>query len=42
MECFVRSLKGMRCECQAYCTRQQLLFLLNFAQAMLDDLGIQT
>ena len=42
MECFVRSLKGMRCECQAYCTRQQLIFLLNFAHAMLEDLGIQT
>jgi hypothetical protein len=42
MECFVRSLKGMRCECQGYCTHQQILFLINFAHAMLDDLGIKT
>jgi hypothetical protein len=42
MECFVRSLRGMRCECQAYCTPQQMLLLLNFAHAMLDELGIRT
>lgn len=42
MECFVRSLKGMRCECQGYCTKHQFLFLVNFANTMLDDLCIDT
>ena len=42
LECFVRSLKIMRCECQAYCTLQQTLFLINFAHHMLEDLDIKT
>ncbi|MGD2126273.1 MAG: hypothetical protein PVG99_09350 [Desulfobacteraceae bacterium] len=42
MEFFIRSLKGLRCECQAYCTPEQIQFILNFAHHMLTDLAIRT
>ncbi len=41
-EFFVRSLTGMRCECQDYCTPQQQTFILSFIQGMIETLGIKT
>ena len=41
-EFFIRSLKGMRCECQRYCDRQQRDFILNFVDGMTDALDIRT
>ena len=42
MEFFVRSLKNMRCTCPGYCTSQQINFIINFANGMIEDLGIRT
>ena len=42
IECFVRSLKGMICECQDYPTPGQMTFILDFAHQMIKDLGIKT
>lgn len=42
LEFFVRSLKVMRCECQDYCTSQQISFITNFAHDILEDLQIKT
>jgi hypothetical protein len=42
MEFFVRPLHSMHCTCCAYTTRQQRDFILNFANTMIRDLGIQT
>lgn len=41
-EFFIRSLKGMRCECQKYSTPQQTDFILNFLHGMIDALNIKT
>ena len=41
-ELFVRTLEGMGCICQNYATPQQREFILNFSQAMLDALDVQT
>ena len=35
LEFFIRSLAGMRCRCQAYCTPQQRDFVLRFADGRL-------
>jgi hypothetical protein len=42
LEFFIRSLKGMRCECQAYALSQQRNFILDFAHGMIEELGIST
>ena len=42
MELFVRSLKGLRCECQGYATSEQTRFILDFAHTMIRDLEIRT
>jgi len=42
LELFVRSLKGMRCDCQAYCTPSQRDYVFRFAQGIIDRLGIRT
>ena len=42
IEFFIRNLKDLQCTCQDYCTSQQKDFLINFAQKMIDDLGIKT
>ena len=41
-EFFIRSLKGMQCECQNYSTPQQTEFILNFVHGMIDALNIKT
>ena len=41
-EFFVRSLKTMRCDCQGYCSPQQLEFILNFVHHMIGTLNIKT
>ncbi len=41
-EFFVRTLKGMGCNCQNYATPQQREFILNFSQIMIDALDVQT
>ncbi len=42
LEFFVRSLKNMRCACPAYCTRQQRDYIINFANNMIENLGIRS
>lgn len=42
LELFIRSLKGMRCDCQAYCTDQQRDYIFNFTNGMLEQLKIGT
>ncbi len=42
LECFIRSLQGMRCTCADYATRQQQDFIIQFAHTMIQDLGIRT
>ena len=42
LELFVRSLAGMRCECQGYCTSQQRDFVINFTHKILEDLNVRT
>ncbi len=42
LELFIRSLTGMKCECQGYCTSQQKSFIINFADKALQDLHIKT
>lgn len=42
LEFFVRSLTGMRCSCQGYCTSQQRSFIMNFAHSVLENLDIRT
>jgi len=42
LEFFSRSLKGMRCNCQGYCTESQTEYIIRFAHGMLKDLGIRT
>ncbi len=41
-EFFVRSLRGIRCECQSYCTPQQREFILNFVHGIINALSIRT
>ena len=41
-ECFIRSLKGMQCECQNYCSPQQTEFIVKFVHGMIDALNIKT
>ncbi len=42
LECFLRSLKGMQCTCQGYCSEPQSLYIIRFAREMMDRLGIET
>ncbi len=42
LELFVRTQKGMRCDCPGYCTGQQRNFILNFADGMIKQLSIDT
>ena len=42
LELFVRSLESMRCICPSYATPQQRNFIINFADGMIDQLGIRT
>lgn len=42
LEFFSRSLKGMRCSCQGYCTKPQMDYIIRFAHEMLKNLGIKT
>ncbi len=42
LEFFIRSLKGMRCSCQGYCTSQQRSFIISFAHRALENLDIKT
>ncbi|MBN2059379.1 MAG: hypothetical protein JW882_03085 [Deltaproteobacteria bacterium] len=41
-ELFVRSRRTLNCRCQGYSTRQQRDFIFNYAENMLDTLGIHT
>lgn len=41
-EFFVRTLSSMKCTCPAYCSRQQRDFIINFANSMIEELGIAT
>ncbi|MDZ7700041.1 MAG: hypothetical protein U5R49_24975 [Deltaproteobacteria bacterium] len=40
VEFFVRTLNHMRCECPAYCTRQQRDYAIRFTDGMLTQLNI--
>lgn len=41
-EFLVRSLNTFRCSCPGYCTEKQQRFVIQFADGMLETLGIQT
>jgi hypothetical protein len=42
MEFFLRTLRGMGCECQAPCTRSQKMFVIEWAEKMIATLGVRT
>jgi hypothetical protein len=42
LEFFSRSLKGIGCSCQGYCTEPQTDYVIRFAHEMLKNLGIRT
>ncbi len=42
VEFFVRTLDHMRCDCQAYCTRQQRDYAIRFFDGILTQSGIGT
>ena len=42
LEFFIRSRRGLGCECQGYCTPEQRDFILNFADKMLEVCAIKT
>ncbi|MBN2126448.1 MAG: hypothetical protein JW821_19255 [Deltaproteobacteria bacterium] len=42
LEFFIRTLSGMRCTCQSYCTPQQRDFIVRFADSAVTALGIRT
>jgi hypothetical protein len=42
VELFIRSLRGLNCECQAYCTSAQRAFILDFADRAIGDLQVRT
>jgi len=42
LELFVRTLESMQCTCPGYCTPQQREFVINFADGMIERLGITT
>ena len=42
LELFIRSLKGLSCECQTYSSQQQRDFIINFTENMINNLGIRT
>lgn len=42
LEFFSRSMKGMRCSCQGYCTETQTDYIVRFAHEMLKNLDVRT
>jgi hypothetical protein len=42
IEFFVRSLQGLRCSCPGYCTQSQRDYVIRYAHAMIDHLGLRT
>ena len=42
LEFFVRSLTNMNCACAGYCNPEQKEFIINFAEAMIEQLAITT
>ena len=42
LEFLVRSLNNMQCTCPGYSTRQQRIFIINFAHSMIKHLEINT
>ena len=42
LEFFIRSLKGLKCECQAYGNHQQIDFIINYSHQILNSLDIKT
>ncbi len=42
LELFVRNLTRMNCSCNAYFTPSQVQFAMNFADRMLERLGVRT
>ncbi|RLB86193.1 MAG: hypothetical protein DRH15_02220 [Deltaproteobacteria bacterium] len=42
LELYVRSLNTMRCSCPDYCTESQRNYVIQFANNMLEQLGIRT
>jgi hypothetical protein len=42
IEFLVRSMNGVGCECQGYCTREQEQFILRWAQDLVRHLRIET
>jgi hypothetical protein len=41
-ECYVRSLKKMRCSCPGYPSEAQMNYIVAFAHRMIEQLGIST
>ncbi len=42
LEFFVRSLQNMRCPCNGYSTPEQVNFTMNYADRLLERLGVRT
>ena len=42
MELLVRSMRGVGCECQGYCTREQEQFVLGWTEEIIRHLGVAT
>ncbi|MBW2708722.1 MAG: hypothetical protein JRD04_05480 [Deltaproteobacteria bacterium] len=42
LEFLVRSLQTMKCDCTAYCTDRQRDHIIDFADRMLEQLGVNT
>lgn len=42
LEFFVRSMNGVGCECQDYCTPEQERFVLHWAQELIRHLSLET
>lgn len=42
LELFIRSLQNLHCSCPGYCNRDQLNFVVEFAQGMVERTGIRT
>ena len=42
LEFFVRSMSGVGCECQGYCTPEQERFVLHWAQELIRHLSLET
>lgn len=42
LEFFVRSSKNIRCTCAGYCTDRQRDFVMEYANNMIEELGVRT